>query len=111
MLLFAFGVLGLIGLLATSVRATNDARYRTEAANLANGMVADMWTMTAAQMDDGFGAGGAKLDGLDDEGREPASRQPILRRRSDARDLRAEPRPSSSPLSGSCPAIPNATTT
>jgi type IV pilus assembly protein PilV len=50
-LIFAFGVLGLIGLLASSIRVTNDARYRAEAANLANGMVADMWTTTAANID------------------------------------------------------------
>ncbi len=48
-------------MLATSVRATNDARYRTEAANLANGMVADMWTMTAAKMATEFCAGCTKL--------------------------------------------------
>ena len=35
MLIFAFGVLGLIGLLGSSIRVTNDARYRSEAANLA----------------------------------------------------------------------------
>jgi type IV pilus assembly protein PilV len=50
-LIFAFGVLGLIGLLGSSIRVTNDARYRAEAANLANGMVADMWTTTAANID------------------------------------------------------------
>jgi type IV pilus assembly protein PilV len=66
-LLFAFGILGLIGLLATSVRATNDARYRTEAANLANGMVADMWTMTAAKMTTEFCAGCTKLTAWETE--------------------------------------------
>jgi type IV pilus assembly protein PilV len=50
-LIFAFGVLGLIGLLGSSIRVTNDARYRAEAANLANGMVAEMWTTTAANID------------------------------------------------------------
>lgn len=50
-LIFAFGVLGLIGLLGSSIRVTNDARYRAEAANLANGMVADMWMTTAANID------------------------------------------------------------
>ena len=50
-LIFSFGVLGLIGLLGSSIRVTNDARYRSEAANLAGAMIADMWTMTAAQMD------------------------------------------------------------
>lgn len=60
-LIFAFGVLGLIGLLGSSIRVTNDARFRSEAANLAGAMIADMWTMTAAQMDTDFGTGGTKL--------------------------------------------------
>ena len=46
-LIFSFGVLGLIGLLGSSIRITNDARYRSEAANLANAMAAEMWTMCA----------------------------------------------------------------
>ena len=60
-LIFSFGILGLIGLLGSSLRITNDARYRSEAANLASGMIADMWTMTAAQMDTQFGPSGTKL--------------------------------------------------
>ena len=50
-LIFAFGVLGFIGLLGSSIRVTNDARYRAEAANLANAMIADMWTTNAANID------------------------------------------------------------
>jgi len=60
-LIFSFGVLGLIGLLGSSLRVTNDARYRSEAANLAGAMISEMWTMTAADMDTKFGSGGAKL--------------------------------------------------
>src|SRR6185369_14811991 len=60
-LIFAFGVLGLIGLLGSSVRVTNDARYRAEAANLANGMIAEMWTTTPANIVTEFGSGGTKL--------------------------------------------------
>jgi len=60
-LIFSFGILGLIGLLGSSIRITNDARYRTEAANLAGAMIADMWTMTATQMDAQFGPGMPKL--------------------------------------------------
>jgi type IV pilus assembly protein PilV len=60
-LIFAFGVLGLIGLLGSSIRVTNDARYRAEAANLANGMIGDMWTMTAAKVDLEFGPSGTSL--------------------------------------------------
>jgi type IV pilus assembly protein PilV len=61
LLVFSFGVLGLVAALGNSVRATNDARYRSEAANLASAMVADMWTTTGAQLDAQFGGGGAKL--------------------------------------------------
>ena len=60
-LIFSFGVLGLIGILATSIRATNDARYRAEAANLANAVIGDMWATAAGELDPQFGAGGARL--------------------------------------------------
>jgi type IV pilus assembly protein PilV len=60
-LVFSFGVLGLIGILAASVRATNDARYRAEAANLANALIGDMWATAANQLDPQFGTGGPKL--------------------------------------------------
>jgi type IV pilus assembly protein PilV len=66
-LIFSFGVLGLIGLLGSSIRVTNDARYRSEASNLAGAMIADMWTMTAAQMDTQFGSGGTKLTAWQDK--------------------------------------------
>jgi len=60
-LIFSFGVLGLVGILAGSIRATNDARYRAEAANLAQALIGDMWSTRAADLDGQFGAGGAKL--------------------------------------------------
>lgn len=60
-LIFAFGVLGLVGIVAGSVRATNDARYRAEAANLAAAVVGEMWATAAADLDTQFGSGGAKL--------------------------------------------------
>jgi len=60
-LIFSFGVLGLIGILAGSIRATNDARYRAEAANLANAVIGDMWSTAATDLDAQFGSGGAKL--------------------------------------------------
>ena len=68
-LIFSFGILGLIGLLASSIRITNDARYRSEAANLAGAMIADMWTMTAAEMDTQFASGGGKLTSWQDKAR------------------------------------------
>ena len=58
-LIFSFGILGLIGLLSSSIRITNDARYRSEAANLASAMIADMWTMNATQLDTEFGSSGS----------------------------------------------------
>jgi type IV pilus assembly protein PilV len=60
-LIFSFGILGLIGILAGSVRATNDARYRAEAANLANAIIGEMWATAPADLDPQFGAGGPKL--------------------------------------------------
>jgi len=66
-LIFSFGVLGLIGLLGSSIRITNDARFRSEAANLASAMIADMWTMTATQMDTEFGSSGGKLKDWQDK--------------------------------------------
>ena len=60
-LIFSFGVLGLIGILAGSIRATNDARYRAEAANLANAVIGDMWATAGVDLNPQFGAGGPKL--------------------------------------------------
>ena len=70
LLIFAFGILGLIGMLAGSIRASNDARYRAEAINLANAMVGDMWTTQPADLDTEFGTGGAKLTAWQDAGGE-----------------------------------------
>jgi len=61
LLIFAFGILGLVGLLAGSIRASNDARYRTEAINLANAIVGDMWTTQPGDLDTQFGSSGGKL--------------------------------------------------
>ncbi len=72
-LIFAFGILGLVGILAGSIRASNDARYRTEAINLANAIVGDMWTTQAADLDTQFGSGRREIGRLEGPGREPAS--------------------------------------
>jgi type IV pilus assembly protein PilV len=60
-LIFSFGVLGIVGVVAASIRATNDARYRAEAANLANAVIGDMWATAAADLDPQFGTSGPKL--------------------------------------------------
>jgi type IV pilus assembly protein PilV len=43
-LIFAFGILGIVGLQAQSLRVTNDSQYRAEAVYLASGLIAQMWS-------------------------------------------------------------------
>lgn len=43
-LIFSMGILGVIGLQATAINNTLDARYRSDAAFLANQILAQMWT-------------------------------------------------------------------
>jgi type IV pilus assembly protein PilV len=61
LLVFVFGIVGMNGVTAYAIRATNDARFRSEASNVANAMVAEMWTTTAAQAATDFGTGGTRL--------------------------------------------------
>lgn len=42
-LIFSMGLLGVIGLQATAINKTLDARYRSDAAFLANQIIAQMW--------------------------------------------------------------------
>lgn len=42
-LIFSMGILGVIGLQATTINNTLDARYRADAAFLANQIIAQMW--------------------------------------------------------------------
>src|SRR5258707_549353 len=65
-LIFAFGVLGIVGLQAHSLRVTNESQYRAEAAYLANAVMSEMWTddyqVLKANYDDaGGGAGYTKF--------------------------------------------------
>jgi type IV pilus assembly protein PilV len=43
-LIFSFGILGIVGLQAQSLRHTGDAEYRAEATYLANSLISAMWT-------------------------------------------------------------------
>ncbi|MDD4929105.1 MAG: type IV pilus modification protein PilV [Gallionella sp.] len=43
-LIFSMGILGVIGLQATAINNTLDARFRSDAAFLANQIIAQMWT-------------------------------------------------------------------
>jgi type IV pilus assembly protein PilV len=46
-LIFSFGVLGIVGLQARSLKFTNDSQYRAEAVYHANSLLARMWTGNA----------------------------------------------------------------
>lgn len=49
-LIFAFGILGLVGLQAQALRNTNDLQYRGEAIQIANAAMGRMWTMDRANL-------------------------------------------------------------
>lgn len=42
--IFSFGILGIVGLLATSIKNSAAAKYRNDASLLANQLVGQMWT-------------------------------------------------------------------
>ncbi len=50
-LIFSFGILGLVGLQANAIRHVNDAQYRGEAVYLASTIVGRMWTDNLAQLE------------------------------------------------------------
>lgn len=43
-LIFSIGILGVVGLQATAVQQSTEARYRSEAAQLADQLIGTMWT-------------------------------------------------------------------
>jgi type IV pilus assembly protein PilV len=43
-LIFSFGILGIVGLQAQAIRLTNDSEYRAEAVYMANSLISRMWT-------------------------------------------------------------------
>jgi type IV pilus assembly protein PilV len=47
-LIFSVGILGIVGLQATAVKQSTDARYRAEAAQLVEQLVGQMWTSNRA---------------------------------------------------------------
>ncbi len=65
-LIFSFGILGIVGLQAQSIRHINDAQYRSEAIYLANSVVSRMWTEDIATIkanyDSTIGTGGGWLN-------------------------------------------------
>ena len=60
-LIFSFGVLGIVGLQAQSIRFTNDSEIRAEAVYLANSLISQMWTDNFSQLQTNYRSpGGAK---------------------------------------------------
>jgi len=49
-LIFSFGILGIVGLQAQSIRMTNDSEYRAEAVYMANSLISKMWTDNPNQL-------------------------------------------------------------
>jgi type IV pilus assembly protein PilV len=49
-MIFAFGVLGLIGLQASMTKAQTGAKFRADAANLGNELIGQMWSDNAANL-------------------------------------------------------------
>lgn len=43
MLLFAMGILGMVGLLATTIKSSGDGQYRMQASHLATSLLSRMW--------------------------------------------------------------------
>lgn len=63
-LIFSFGVLGLVGLQAQSMRHVADAQYRGEAVYLANAVVSRMWADNPANLAAKYQVGGAGYNSL-----------------------------------------------
>ncbi|MFC5521481.1 type IV pilus modification protein PilV [Polaromonas jejuensis] len=49
LLIFSVGILGIVGLQASAVKAMSDAKYRSEAALLANELIGKMWVSDRTQ--------------------------------------------------------------
>lgn len=63
-LIFSLGILALVGLQAMAVKQTTDAKYRSEAALLANEFIGQMWVSdrTATTLIANFKTGGASYN-------------------------------------------------
>ncbi|MEO8848029.1 MAG: hypothetical protein ABI440_05310 [Casimicrobiaceae bacterium] len=66
-LVFSFGVLGIVGLQARSLKAVGDAQYRGEAAFYAETLAGRMWGHNPTDVQTYFGAGGAGFTAWSDQ--------------------------------------------
>ena len=53
-LIFSFGILGIVGLQAQAIRFTNESEYRAEAMYLANSLISQMWTDDRSQLKNNY---------------------------------------------------------
>lgn len=58
-LIFSLGVLAIVGMQATAVQDLGESKYRTDAALLANQVLADMWGNSQNLASYAYGGGGA----------------------------------------------------
>ena len=58
-LIFSFGILGIVALQAQSIRHVNDAQYRGEAIFLANALIAQMWSSDTSTLAADYDSGGS----------------------------------------------------
>lgn len=63
-LIFSMGILAIVGMQASAVKASSDAKYRSDASMVANQLIGEMWVSnrTAATLQNNF-QGGAGNDG------------------------------------------------
>ena len=63
-LIFSMGILAIVGMQGSAIRATSDAKYRSDASMLANNLIGQMWVSdrTAATLQTNF-QGGNGTDG------------------------------------------------
>jgi type IV pilus assembly protein PilV len=66
-LIFSFGVLGIVGLQARSLKAVGDAQYRGEAAYYAETLAGRMWAHNPLDVQAYFGTGGAGFTAWSDQ--------------------------------------------
>lgn len=59
-LIFSLGILALVGLQANSMKQANNAKYRSDASMLVNGLIGQMWVTdrSAATLQSNFNTGG-----------------------------------------------------
>jgi type IV pilus assembly protein PilV len=65
-LLFALGILAVVGLQAFSIRASTDSVYRSEASFLANQVISQMWSDDKTTLAANYATGAAKYSAWKD---------------------------------------------